>query len=247
MTLKVTMSLDLTKEIRDLLQQNVWEFPISFEEEDPMNGLPKDEVGLPFVTNEGVFVGTGPGVLPLEFSWTHHLRFWRIENQKTPAKKSSLFKAVSPAGQVVDATCGFGRDCAFFLSTGQKVLAFERNELVFFCLKAASLLEELDHVSLELCFGSYDGRAGFEVPIYFDPMYEGKEKKKAKSKKTMDTFQGVIRGDDDAETEAGRLLELTQRLVIKRAPRGDLLLKNRNSCWESKAVRFDLYLNQKTN
>ena len=239
------MSHDLTKEIRDILQQNVWEFSIAFEEENPELGLPRDLAGVPFITNEGVFVGTKSGVSPLEFSWTQHLRFWRMENKRSPIKKASLFKAVSPNGVLVDATCGFGRDSAFFLSTGQKVLAFERNELVFFCLKASALLEELDHVSLELFFGSYDGRFGFETPIYFDPMYEGTDKKKAKSKKTMDTFQGVIQGDDDAETEAQRLIALTQRLVVKRSPRGDQLLKNRNSCWESKAVRFDLYLNKK--
>ena len=74
-------------------------------------------------------------------------------------------------------------------------------------------------------------------------MYDDGSKRKAKTNKEMSLFHKLLKDtEDDSEKAAQLLREKTKRLVIKRAPKGELLLKGPNSQWKSKSVRFDLYL-----
>jgi hypothetical protein len=77
-------------------------------------------------------------------------------------------------------------------------------------------------------------------------MFDDGKSRKAKPKKKMEVFHSIVGADEDAYQEAKLLHSLLEgqlkRLVIKRSPRDGALLEKPNSTWESKAVRFDLYL-----
>lgn len=191
-----------------------------------------------------LFFIAAPGERPFSFSWEKNLNFWSRESFSF--KKSPLLRALGagPGDRVVDATCGTGQDSAYLLSAGLKVHAYERFFPTYLLLKY-SLLKEAPQ-NLELFFGSYaESFDHWECPIYYDPMFDDGSKRKAKSNKQMSLFHGLLKDQiDDSSLVAAKLLTKTKRLVIKRPPKGELLLdKGLNAQWSTKAVRFDLYLN----
>jgi len=208
------------------------------------SGLPK---GSLFLDESGeLFFIADIGENPFSLSWSKNLNFWSRENFSF--KKSPLLRALGArAGQwVVDATCGTGQDCAYLLSAGLKVRAYERFFPTYLLLKYSLLRESPNN--LELFYGSYtDSPDHWDCPVYYDPMFDDGTKRKAKSNKQMSLFHGLLKDQqDDSSQVAAKLLEKTGRLVVKRAPKGELLLakaEGLNAQWSSKAVRFDLYLN----
>ncbi len=193
------------------------------------------------------------GEKPFSLSWSKNLGFWSRETFSF--KKSPLLRALGArAGEwVVDATCGTGQDCSYLLSAGLRVRAYERYFPTFLLLKYSYLLEE-DSLelgdSLELFYGSYaddeehvEHKELWNCPVYYDPMFDDGSKRKAKSNKQMSLFHALLKDQvDDGSSVASALLKKTSRLVVKRPPKGELLLPGPNAQWSTKAVRFDLYI-----
>jgi hypothetical protein len=179
------------------------------------------------------------GQNPIPFSWTEKLNKWK--HDKTIS--NNLKKALGASAQdiVIDATVGFGQDTSYLLHYGLNVIGFERVPLLYF-LQKGSLILCPEKINLELVFGMASDSEYRDLPIYFDPMFDNGSKRKAKAKKSMSILHKIIGADEDAVSEAEKLRSISSRLVIKKSPRDPELLKGRNSSWESKAVRFDLYL-----
>lgn len=213
----------------------------------PCEGPEELEKGSLYLNREGeISFIAAPGEKPFSLSWSKNLNFWSRESFSF--KKTPLLRAlgVGPSDWVVDATCGTAQDCSYLLSAGLKVRAYERYFPTFLLLKYSLLLEKPPQLedSLELYFGSYDQSADhWNCPIYYDPMFDDGSKRKAKSNKQMSLFHSLLKGQvDDGAIVAKRLLAKTSRLVVKRPPKGELLLEKPNAQWSTKAVRFDLYI-----
>ncbi|MBC97438.1 MAG: hypothetical protein CME63_06795 [Halobacteriovoraceae bacterium] len=195
-----------------------------------------------------VFVGE-ENQKPIVFSWEKALQFWSRESYSF--KKTPLLKAlgVKEGDHVVDATCGTGMDSAFLLHAGLQVTAYERFFPTYLLLQYSFLYEKQqkslsENLPLKIIFGDYATNDDqWECPVFYDPMYDDGSKRKAKTNKEMSLFHKLLKDtEDDSEKAAQLLREKTKRLVIKRAPKGELLLKGPNSQWKSKSVRFDLYI-----
>ncbi len=232
--LEVHVKSTLPKFKLDILQQNVWGFDVNWIR------VGQETVGEVFIDAGGVGLYTPSGQKPLYFSWDESFLKWSRERglKQNPLIKASGQKAGS---WIIDATVGLGKDSALFLAAGLKVKGFERQQKIFFLQRAAQILEGFMEENLILHFGEISENP-WRAPIYFDPMFDDGQKRKAKPTKGMALFHQVIGADKDAVEVAKRLRQLCPRLIIKRSPRDPMLLENRNSSWESKAVRFDLYL-----
>ncbi len=237
MFIEVTLLEELKGPMYNILQQFPWEFEVKYA---LGTQLSTGEIGL---DSRGPILGAMPGQNPIRFSWNEQIHSWRRDAQCLQGK-GPLFKAlgVRRGETVIDTTMGLGRDTSQLLAAGIKVLAFERVPAVFFLGVAAQIFEGLSKERLQLNFGSCHSNPE-NYPIFFDPMFDDGKKRKAKPNKGMEVFHQLVGGDEDSSEEAERLRHLTKRLVIKRSPKSVELLKGRNSKWESKALRLDLYLN----
>lgn len=216
----------------DLLQQNLWDFEVRFLEADQ---LCEAQVGL---DGDNLLLGGLPGQNPVVYSFEKELSKWRGSKGKTPLVKAL---GANKGDRLIDATFGFGKDSCQLLGHGLSVHAYERVPELYFLARSCQLWQEIPEERLKIHFGSVRENPK-DCPIYFDPMYEDGALRKAKSGKGMQVFHKLVGLDEDASQEAQRLRDLTSRLVVKRAPKAPMLLEKRNSTWESKAVRFDLYL-----
>lgn len=200
--------------------------------------------GAAFISCQAApYLYAGVDQKPILFSWQHSLNFWSRE--VVSFKKTPILKAlgVSPGDTVVDATCGMGQDSSFLLHAGLKVLAYERFTPTAFLLSFSAWRESIDGLDLYCDDYSRSEVIHKAAPIYYDPMFDDGKKRKAKAKKSMTLFHELLDAPEDSHEVAKRLLQKTYRLVIKRPPKGQLLLPGPNAQWKSKAVRFDLYLN----
>jgi 16S rRNA (guanine1516-N2)-methyltransferase len=246
MSLEVYLAKDLPQKMHDSLQQIIWEFPVKYLSPESLN--PADlPTGSLFVDEKGAQLVALSGQKAILFSWLKLQAHWRGEASKV--KASPLLRALGARSDewVVDATCGTGRDTSYLLHHGLNVCAFERNKAIFFLLKSSQVFEDFLHERLNLFFGQASASLDTSdfhknVPVYFDPMFDDGQGRKAKTKKNMEVFHQVVGADKDALGEAMKLKELSDRLVIKRSPRDGELLPKPSSTWKTKSVRFDLYL-----
>ncbi len=213
----------------------------------PCEGLKNLERGSLYLDEDGeLYFIAAPGEKPFNLSWERNLHFWSRENFSF--KKSPLLRALgATAGQwVVDATCGTGQDCSYLLGAGLHVRAYERFFPTFLLLKYSWLKDQPKAIEgrLEIYYGSYgDDEVNWNCPVYYDPMFDDGTKRKAKSNKQMSLFHALLKDQvDDSKDMALKLRGKTNRLVVKRPPKGELLMAGPNAQWESKAVRFDLYI-----
>jgi hypothetical protein len=191
------------------------------------------------LVDDELFLILPAGQKDVSFSWGHKMIKW--SHDKSISNNLMRALKVKSGDSVIDATMGFGVDTSYLLFHGLKVLGFERHPLLHFLLQGSALLNSRP-LSLSLIYGEAAHHIESALPVYFDPMFDGGNDRKAASKKEMTFLHQMIGASEDAFDQATKLRSLSSRLVIKRSPRMNELLPNRNSCWESKAVRFDLYL-----
>lgn len=173
---------------------------------------------------------------------------------KTLSKTQPLFKAMAleKGERVLDATAGLGKDALSFCHYGVSVVAVEENPIVFALLEDG-LRRAMLHPQfykkfsgkIEIVQGSsldYMKNIG-EKPhtIYLDPMYPHEEKS-AKPKKEMAFLREILSETKNIE----QLLEVAlktalKRVVLKRPLASEPIGKPSHS-FESKLVRFDMYL-----
>ncbi len=239
MTIEVIVLKAPRPDLYDLLQQNMWGFEVNFRISDALKPL---QVGI---DGRDLLLGGLEGQKPIVYGLSQEIRKWRTANAKTvkSGKKPALFRALGVGGgdRVIDATFGLGRDSCQLIAGGVAIEAYERVPELYFLARASQLWEGIDEEQLKIHFGSVQTNPQ-NLPIYFDPMFSDGHDRKAKSGKGMQVFHQLVGGDEDAMNEAKRIKNLTNRMVVKRAPKATQLLEGRNSEWTSKAVRFDLYL-----
>lgn len=173
---------------------------------------------------------------------------------KTLSKTQPLFKAMAleKGERVLDATAGLGKDALSFCHYGAEVTAVEENPLVFALLEDGlrrALLNPQFHKKysdkIKLVHGSsLDFMKNIsEKPhsIYLDPMYPHEEKS-AKPKKEMAFLRDILSETQNIEELLETALQTAlKRVVLKRPLSSPFLLKPSHS-FESKMVRFDMYL-----
>lgn len=178
---------------------------------------------------------------------------------KTIGKTQPLMKAVQIQNgmKIFDATAGLGKDMLCFAHLGASVLAMEENNIVFSLLQDGleralqdPLFYQNYHHKIQIQKGNsleyLKKIKSNEYPdvIYLDPMYPQVEKS-AKSKKDMDFLKEFLSPTENLK----ELLELSivkskKRVVLKRPHDAPFLLGKPQHSFQSKLVRFDMYLSK---
>ena len=173
---------------------------------------------------------------------------------------------------VIDASAGLGGDALYLAYHGHRVLAFERDEVVFKLLsdakkRALDQFGEKHWISaIELIDGDFPEKMTAEMlrewsdaVVYYDPMYAqgGRDQKKRRTKKEMqflrEYFSLKNQGVESKASEKDDRFELIEKslklgigtFVIK-GPRKSKPLElaqiNHNGGLEGKTTRYDRYL-----
>lgn len=174
------------------------------------------------------------------------------------ARAVGVKKGVAPP-LVLDATAGLGRDAFILCWLGCKVIALERNFVVFKLLEdgvfrafesdddAAQAIRErmmVGRADAREYLASIEPQARPDV-VYLDPMFP-ERKKTAAVKKEMQYLQALLGEEqaDAAEFFGAALKAARKRVVVKRPLHAPPLVATpgRGSVHEGKSVRFDVYL-----
>jgi len=161
------------------------------------------------------------------------------------------------AKRVVDATAGMGQDSFALAVFGFSVVAIERSDKIAALLKDALQRVQTDDEQkkllgdrLQLVRGDAIKELKRMAPapevVYLDPMYPPKRKKSALAKKEMQVLRALVGDDDDAQLlfEAARSIA-SDRVVVKRPIYAEPIAPEPSMSYESKLVRFDVYLNNR--
>jgi 16S rRNA (guanine1516-N2)-methyltransferase len=156
--------------------------------------------------------------------------------------------------QVIDATAGMGQDSFALAVFGYSVIAFERSEKIAAMLADASRRLQADknlHTLLGDRLRVVHGDAIYELVhlqqkpdvVYLDPMYPPKRKKSALARKEMQVLRSLVGDDEDSL----QLFDVARkiagdRVVVKRPIHAEPIVDAPSMSYESKLVRFDVYL-----
>ncbi len=162
--------------------------------------------------------------------------------------KEPLLHAVKIKGKLpkilIDTTPGVMKDSILLASRGIKVIAVERQPLLFVMVRKALSFLNLD---IDYRFGDSAvllPQLSAEV-IYLDPMYPDK-KKSAQVKKDMQILHDLVGKDDDAEKLLNTARQKSARVVVKRPSYAEYLGNlTPNFSYQAQkrgATRFDIYL-----
>lgn len=164
---------------------------------------------------------------------------------KSSLAKEPLARALGSGAKglkLLDLSAGLGVDAVFLSQLGFKVIALERNPLVYMALKIASELNP----QVEFIFAEAHRYLQAVVPeqfdvAYFDPMFPEK-KKSALPKQEMVFFKNLVGADEDAVQIVNYALEkkLFKRFVVKRPLAAEPLKKPSGSI-SGKIIRYDIY------
>ncbi len=132
--------------------------------------------------------------------------------------------------QIVDVTAGLGQDSFVLASLGCRVSLVERSPIVYQLLDdglrraAAGGDEDLQQILSRMrCYQQqgqvYLGTLAQKAEvIYLDPMFPSRDKN-TKAKKSMQAFQRLIGGDEDAGALLGVALQQARYRVVVKRPR----------------------------
>jgi len=173
---------------------------------------------------------------------------------KTLSKTQPLFKAmaIEKGERILDATAGLGKDAISFCHFGAHVTAVEEDPLVFALLedglKRAMLhplfqKKFLNKIELVNASSLDYMKSITEKPhsIYLDPMYPVEEKS-AKPKKEMAFLRDILSETKNVEGLLEMALETALKRVVLKRPLGSESIGKPSHSFESKLVRFDMYL-----
>lgn len=186
----------------------------------------------------------------MHFDFEEQCRYHQRQNYAV--SKEPLARALGIKGHkddqqkkllIWDATCGTGKDSVLIAHFGARIVAFERNPVVYLLLRDALRRHP---VNFELNFGDardFATAVNAQRPdvIYYDPMYPAK-KKSALPRKEMRIFKDVV-GDDP---DSGDFLEwalgqATQRVVVKRPSEALPIKAQPSASYSGKSTRYDMY------
>jgi len=166
--------------------------------------------------------------------------------------KLALVRACGGRGRVVDATAGLGGDSWLLAGAGCEVLAIERSPLVLRVLadglQRASADERLSTVAARIDLREGNATellptiAGEWSAIYLDPMYPAK-RGHALAPKSIRMVRDAVGDDADADALLrAAAATATGRIVVKRPHGAPSLVCPPDAQFESKLVRYDVYL-----
>lgn len=243
----------------------VWP-PIVVEDGSPASRLPGGFASTPRPPAEGFYLCYVDGALTLRHAGAPKQdRGLRIDyDARTMARRlvgaarSPLAKAVGlrrhAGSQVLDVTCGLGRDSAILAALGCTVVSLERHPVMYALVDDAraralaqreSLLgtwQACHHADAIEWLGTHHD-AMFDV-VYIDPMFDA-PRRKARPQKALAWMHELIGADTDIEAllEHARAHALRQ-VVIKQHARSQPLGSPHRQI-EGKAIRFDVYVTAK--
>lgn len=182
-----------------------------------------------------------------------------LEAKYAAQGRDPLIKAMGKASTILDMTAGWGVDALHIASSGRSVIAVERDPRIYLLLHQAVVGAVAFAAPGSLAFLNMDSAAAdfprrlaialqagqaFDL-VYLDPMFTGKDAKRAKSKKPMSIMQQLVPSPEAGNESAlfANAMQIAQkRVVVKRAlkapyingqvPQGSI---------KSKLLRFDLY------
>lgn len=174
-----------------------------------------------------------------EMNYHRHKKY--ILNQEPLAKALGLNKIKDRV--IWDVTCGTGKDALLISSFGGKVIAFERNPIIYLLIQDA-----LNHSSREFFKIYYGDSSALSLPflgrpdvIYYDPMYPEK-KKSALPRKEMQIFKTLIGPDTDSlEFLKWARTKALERVVVKRPSGAVGIMTDVSATYEGKSTRYDMY------
>lgn len=173
----------------------------------------------------------------------------QIGRQSTSPHQSNLARALklhkSRDHHIWDMSAGLGQDLLLMRHyQASQLTAFERHPIVYVLLKGHPPFIEEDITLLwgDPTQGEFEALSAPDV-IFFDPMFPEKRKKSALSKKGMELFKLLVGEDLDAAEALERALQLCRdRVVVKRPPHAPALRERPSFHYESKTIRYDVYL-----
>ncbi|MCC6572823.1 MAG: class I SAM-dependent methyltransferase [Planctomycetes bacterium] len=196
---------------------------------------------------------------PIHVDFLDDAAAWRRE---TTGKRDMLARAVGikqgvERPLVLDATAGLGRDAFTLCWLGCRVIAFERNFIVYKLLEDGVFRafesddEAGDAVRRRLVVGRADAReylAGLAPDarpdvVYLDPMFP-ERKKTAAVKKEMQYLQALLGEEEDAAALFEAALKFARKRVFVKRPlhAPPLAAAKPSNVHEGKSVRFDVYV-----
>lgn len=150
--------------------------------------------------------------------------------------------------RVLDISAGLGIDAVFLSQNGHRVVALERNPLLYFLLNWSqrhSINLSNNKLRFEFASGStfLKSQPNLNLAydcIYYDPMFPDKEKS-ALPKQEMVVFRQLVGHDMDSTDVLREILNLGVRTVVKRPVGAEPIIEKPNNFFESKLIRFDIY------
>lgn len=166
--------------------------------------------------------------------------------------KQPLLRALAPArgGIIIDATAGLGGDSLKLAMIADKVIAIERNPVVFALLSSALINARSSSLTLANKIEAHFGNAIEQIPqlpiadvIFMDPMFPPKRKRSALPPKSVRILRNLV-GDDSDDEELLRVARLyaKRRVVVKRPLHAQPLAQDHVALHEGKVVRYEVYL-----
>lgn len=180
--------------------------------------------------------------LTLDFQQGNY-RHRQYNTGKEPLLKAIKIKQKLPQ-TIIDATPGVLKDSFMLAGHGIKIIAIERNPLIYIMVKQS--LSNID-CNIDYRFGdSKNMLDNFQADIiYLDPMYPAK-KKSAQVKKEMQILHYIVGADSDSDMLFHNARKQQARIVVKRPnyaePLANIQPNFTSSTGKRGATRFDIYL-----
>ncbi len=177
---------------------------------------------------------------------------WRIKRSQ---HESNLKKALGKNKKditIFDATAGFLSDSMIFLSLGHKVIAVEKNKIIFHLVndaikRASRKLEFIKKLDFR-CGDSFNLYQDFKDQcdiVYLDPMYPilKKNQKKSGSIEAIKFLQKYENSSEDNEELINNFLSNDfKKIILKRPLKSKKKYSNINYQVKGSTTRFDIYL-----
>ena len=177
---------------------------------------------------------------------------WRIKRSQ---HESNLKKALGKNKKditIFDATAGFLSDSMIFLSLGHKVIAVEKNKIIFHLVndavkRASKKLEFINNLDFR-CGDSFNLYQDFKDQcdiVYLDPMYPilKKNQKKSGSIEAIKFLQKYENSSEDNEELINNFLSNDfKKIILKRPLKSKKKYSNINYQVKGSTTRFDIYL-----
>ncbi|HEX4924905.1 MAG TPA: class I SAM-dependent methyltransferase [Bdellovibrionales bacterium] len=177
---------------------------------------------------------------------------------RSAGKSQPLAKAVGAAKSppyVLDATAGLGKDTLFLATVGCRVLALEKNPVIFALLEDGyrrgledGLVGEILRERVQFALGDsieyLENIGPSEAPevVYLDPMFP-ESKKSALPKKEMQIFRALIKEKiDEPRLFEAAVAKAKIRVVVKRPSSSEPLAEPITHRFDGKMVSYDSYL-----